>query len=177
MLSPDNMYRDIVEGLFNEDQPQHHNRARLRAQAKETLAAEVDPLAQKAAKRRPGGQPGNKNRLTHGRRSRAVQHAKRIARDLTESFTAADPTLGGDGWSLPTPYKQALRWSNADRACLEIAVLKKAELLRWRLAVLDALDAHENPPDPPAIMFTPREIGLYKIFIEQQRILGGSIAS
>ncbi|MPZ24137.1 MAG: hypothetical protein GEU28_11485 [Dehalococcoidia bacterium] len=126
------------------------------------------------AARKRGGQPGNKNALKHGRRSAVIRRTKAVVGDITRSL--GDEAGLYNPRRLPDSYLRAIRWSDDERAALQIAVLRRAEYLRWRLGVVDALRAHRPLPAPPATLPTAREDGIYNLYVEQRRILHFSAA-
>ncbi|MEX2238725.1 MAG: hypothetical protein WEB00_14475 [Dehalococcoidia bacterium] len=124
----------------------------------------LSPCQGERARERGRGAPeGNKNALKHGRRFQQVIDARSALHQLRKvPAVAASPDSELD---------KAFRWSRYEAAALNIAIHKKAELVRYYLAAVAAMQNGEPVPPQPAVFLSAREDGLYRIYIEQQKLL------
>ncbi|MEX2237287.1 MAG: hypothetical protein WEB00_07115 [Dehalococcoidia bacterium] len=122
---------------------------------------------------RPRGAPrGNLNAVKHGRNTRAVRETRALLKSLETSLADA-PDAGPT--PIPAHYVRALNWSLDDQAVLQIAVIKRAAIIRWRLEIVAALEAGKPLPAPPSVLLTRRESALYAIYVQQRRLLRNSV--
>lgn len=129
-------------------------------------------MSKATAPKRPGAPRGNLNAVKHGRNSRAVRDTRALLQSLSTSLADA-PDAGRT--PIPAHYVRALTWSLDDQAVLQIAVIKRAVIIRWRLEIVAALEADKPLPPPPSLLLTRREAALYAIYVQQRRLLHRSV--
>jgi hypothetical protein len=74
-------------------------------------------------------------------------------------------------------FDAAFSWTRRHNAGLTVAVLKRAAQVRWHVKAVEALLNGEPQPPPPVVMFSPYELRLMKLYMEQRaliRRLGGA---
>jgi hypothetical protein len=118
---------------------------------------------------RRGAPPGNLNAIKHGRRSKPIKMTKRAIKKLRSGIQ--------ENFVPEKEFDAAFSWTRRHNAGLTVAALKRAAQVRWHVQAVEALLNGEPQPPPPVVMFSPYELRLMKLYMEQRaliRKLGGA---
>ncbi|MEX2236531.1 MAG: hypothetical protein WEB00_03200 [Dehalococcoidia bacterium] len=127
----------------------------------EGMIREFSKLLRPEDRPKRGAPAGNMNAVKHGRRSRRLSEAKRVARALAKAPAYAV--------SPEEEFRTAMRWSRTERAVLIVAVMKRGKQIEHIRAVAAALENGEDPPAPPVVTLTGHEEKVYRMYLGWQR--------